>query len=128
MATKLGASILIALMGFGSTKESEPAQVEIGTFEATFYTSECEGCRGITYTGYDVRSTIHKDGLRIIAVDPNVIPLNSIVTVEYSDGTSFKAKALDIGSDIKGNRIDILVETKEEAYRLGRQQVRIYKE
>lgn len=90
--------------------------------EATFYTAKCDGCSGITYSGLDVRGTIYTpEGLRVIAVDPTVLPLGSIVRVTLGDGTTFKAEASDIGADIKGRRIDVLVATKDEAYRLGRQ-------
>lgn len=91
------------------------------TVEATYYTAGCEGCSGITYTGVDVRDTIYNDaGERIIAVDPNVIPLDSKVLIE---GTVYRAS--DIGSAIKGKRIDILVSSKKEAKQRGRHEVTI---
>lgn len=94
------------------------------TFEATAYTARCEGCTGITKTGYDVRHTIYaEDGRRIIAVDPSIIPLGSTVEVRLADGRTFEAVALDIGGAIKGERIDILVDTKNDAYQFGRQDV-----
>lgn len=95
----------------------------------SYYTAQCEGCTGITYTGVDVRNTIHHNGMRVIATDPTVIPMYSIVEVSYP-GATFKAIALDIGSAIKGNRIDILVGSRKEAYRLGRKEgkVRILRE
>lgn len=97
------------------------------TYEATFYTAHCPtGCTGITASGYDVRNTIYTpDGLRIIAVDPRVIPLGSLVELTFTDGTTFKAQALDTGGAIKGLRVDVLVKTRAEAYRLGRQSVEI---
>lgn len=97
------------------------------TYEATFYTAFCStGCIGITASGYDVRSTIYtSDGLRIIATDPAVVPMYSIVTVTLADGTTFKAQALDTGGAINGNRIDILVASHAEAIALGRQAVEI---
>src|SRR5690625_4123895 len=96
------------------------------TFEATFYTAFCPtGCTGITATGIDVRNTIYHEGKRIIAVDPSVIPLGSHVKVTLEDGTSFEATAQDVGGAIKGNRIDILVASRDEAYRLGRQTVKV---
>lgn len=103
----------------GSDGSNSLGGIQVG---ASFYTARCEGCSGITRTGYDVRQTIYTpNGLRVIAVDPSVIPLKSIVRVTLEDGSTFKAQALDVGSAIKGDRIDVLVETREEAYRLGRQ-------
>ncbi len=95
--------------------------------EATFYTAFCDtGCIGVTTTGLDVSSSIYTpDGYRVIAVDPSVIPLGSFVKVTLDNGDSFEAKAEDTGGDIRGNRIDILVESRDEAYRLGRQSASI---
>lgn len=91
--------------------------------EATFYTAFCDtGCTGVTATGLDVSSTIHTpEGLRVIAVDPGVIPLGSTVRVTLANGDSFTAKASDTGGAIKGNRIDVLVSDEATAYKLGRQ-------
>lgn len=85
---------------------------------ATAYTPYCNGCSGISAAGIDLRSN---PNLKVIAVDPNVIPLGSKVWVE---GYGY-AIAGDTGGAIKGNKIDILVQTKEEAYKWGRKKVRI---
>ncbi|MFJ7665352.1 3D domain-containing protein [Lysinibacillus sp. NPDC097162] len=95
------------------------------TMIATHYTARCDGCSGITATGIDVTRTIYENGLRVIAVDPRVIPLGSIVRVEYADGTTFKAIAGDVGGAIKNRRIDVLVASENEAYRLGKQSVTV---
>jgi len=71
-----------------------------------------------------VSNTVYHKGERIIAVDPNVVPLYSIVKVEY-EGVSFLAYALDTGGDIIKNRIDILMSTKSEAREFGRRNVTI---
>lgn len=92
---------------------------------ATHYTATCEGCIGITKNGTDVRNTIYDGDKRIIAVDPSVIPINSIVRVTYDNGTTFKAIAADVGGSIKGGRIDVLVASESEAYRLGRKEATI---
>ncbi|WP_280768714.1 peptidoglycan-binding protein [Salipaludibacillus daqingensis] len=86
--------------------------------EATAYTADCEGCSGITYTGIDLRNDRDK---KVVAVDPNVIPLGSIVEVEGYG----QAVAGDIGGAIKGNRIDLHVPTKDEAFAFGRQNVEV---
>lgn len=99
---------------------------EIDVFEATFYTAFCDtGCTGVTASGVDVSNTIYHEGRRIVAVDPSVIKLGTVVKVTLADGTSFEATAADTGGDIKGNRIDVLVADKEEARRLGRQDVKV---
>lgn len=97
-------------------------QEVIHEVEATFYTSKCNGCTGYTkYKSHDVRNTIYVEGYRVIAVDPKLIKLGTIVSVTLENGMSFEAIASDIGGDIKNNRIDVLVSTKKEAYSLGRQ-------
>lgn len=65
---------------------------------------------GITYTGTTV-----SEG-RTAAVDPDVIPLGWWF---YIEGYGFR-KAEDTGSAIKGNKIDIYVDTKKEANAFGR--------
>lgn len=82
------------------------------------------GCIGITKTGYDVSETIYYEGMRVIAVDPDVIPLYSIVEIKAGE-TTFTAIALDTGGLIKGNIIDLLVETESEAYKWGRRHVKV---
>lgn len=92
---------------------------------ATAYTAFCSsGCSGKTRTGYDVSSTSYFKGKRIIAVDPKIIPLNSLVEVSYK-GNSFQAYAIDTGGDIKNNRIDILMNTEDEARLFGRRAVKV---
>jgi len=93
-------------------EEPEPEQI---TVIATAYVSDCQGCIGITKGGTDVRNTIYHDsGYRIIATDPDIIPLGSLVEI---NGQKFIAD--DIGSAIKGHRIDILMESESEALEFG---------
>lgn len=94
-------------------------------FEATYYGMDCNGCSGITANGTDVRGSIYTpSGLRVVAVDPSVIPLGSIVEVNTPSGT-FTAEAADTGGAIKGRIIDILVGSEAESRSYGRQQVKI---
>ena len=65
---------------------------------------------GITATG---RKAMAKN--RIVAVDPRNIPLHSIVVIEGMG--MFYAE--DVGGAIKGNRIDVLFDTYEEAKIFG---------
>ncbi len=85
---------------------------------ATAYTPFCAGCSGTTATGINIKAN---PGLKLIAVDPSIIPLGSKVWVEgYGH-----AIAGDTGGSIRGNKIDVLFSTKEEAYAWGRKKVRI---
>lgn len=98
-------------------------------FRGTYYGADCNGCSGLTATGIDVRGTIYSHGLRIIAVDPSIIRLGSIVEVQTPNET-FRAIAGDTGGGIKGYHIDILVESESRASQIGTHtvQVRVLKD
>ncbi|MEK4027869.1 MULTISPECIES: 3D domain-containing protein [Bacillaceae] len=85
---------------------------------ATAYTAKCAGCSGVTATGINLNAN---PNAKVIAVDPNVIPLGSKVHVE-GYGT---AVAGDTGGAIKGNRIDIHVPTESQAVNWGRRTVNV---
>lgn len=89
---------------------------------ATGYTSYCEGCSGITASGYDLRKegVINGKGYRVIASD---LPLGTLVDVRFNDGVTIHCIVLDRGGAIVGNRIDIAFETTREALKFGRQDV-----
>ncbi|WP_176757539.1 G5 and 3D domain-containing protein [Salimicrobium halophilum] len=86
--------------------------------EATAYTADCAGCSGITATGVNLNANPNK---KVVAVDPSVIPLGSRVWVE-GYGT---AVAADTGGAINGNRIDLHVPNKGEAFSFGRRSVEV---
>ena len=75
---------------------------------------------GITATGTRARRNV--DGYSTIAVDPNVIPLGTKLWVE---GYGF-AIAEDTGGAIKGNTIDIYVNSEGEANNWGVRYVNVY--
>jgi len=90
---------------------------------ATAYDATFESCGkhpdhpqyGITYSGLRVRPGI-------VAVDPKVIPLGTHLYVEgYGE-----ALAADIGSAIKGNRIDLYYESPEDVAKYGKRTVKVY--
>lgn len=84
----------------------------------------CVACCGkedsLTYSG--TRAAPHET----CAVDPEVIPLGSAVTVDYGDGELRHYRAEDIGGGVKGNRIDICVSSHEEALELGVRTATVY--
>lgn len=85
---------------------------------ATAYTAYCEGCSGTTRTGMNLRAN---PSLKVIAVDPNIIPLGSKV---YVEGYGY-AIAADTGSAIHGYKIDLFMPEKSDALRWGRKRVKI---
>ena len=88
------------------------------TVSASAYTAGCNGCSGITSTGINLKKN---PGLKVIAVDPRVIPLGSKV---YVEGYGY-AIAGDTGGAIKGNKIDVFIPTKSGALNWGRKTVKI---
>ncbi|MBK5491562.1 SH3 domain-containing protein [Bacillus sp. TH13] len=93
------------------------------TVVATAYTADPSengtyGGRVLTAMGHDLTAN---PNMRIIAVDPKIIPLGSKVWVEgYGE-----AIAGDTGSAIKGNRIDVLMGSKSKAMNWGRKTVKV---
>lgn len=81
-------------------------------FIATGYSANdpAQGTSNITATGKEIKTGM-------IAVDTKIIPLGT--EVEIKDLGIFTAE--DTGGKIRGNRIDIYFETREEAKKFGRQ-------
>ncbi|MFC0524382.1 3D domain-containing protein [Pontibacillus salicampi] len=96
-----------------SNQQQQNEQNRTIQMEATAYTAHCEGCSGITKTGINLLENPNK---KVVAVDPNTIPLGSIVHVEGYG----RAIAGDIGSAIQGNRIDVFLNNQADALDFGR--------
>ena len=88
------------------------------TVTATAYTAYCTGCSGTTAYGIDLRSNPNQ---KVIAVDPSIIPLGTKVWVEgYGE-----AIAGDVGSAIKGHKIDVFIPSYENAMEWGVKKVKL---
>lgn len=74
-----------------------------------------------TYTGNRTASGKHP-AVGLVAVDTSVIPMGARL---YVEGYGF-AQAADRGRDIKGNRIDVFMETAGQCLRWGRRTVKVY--
>lgn len=92
----------------------EPAQIEWEIFEATAYVD-----RGITKSG-----TVARSG--VVAVDPEVIPLGSVVQIESDyPGITGYYLAEDTGSVVKGKIVDIWMSDYDAAIQFGRRPVKV---
>ncbi len=101
-----------------STDSSNHSGGKTLNMKASAFTASCSGCSGYTATGINLKSNPSK---KVIAVDPNVIPLGTRVWVEgYGE-----AIAGDTGGHIKGSRIDIHVPNKSQAYQWGVRNVQV---
>ena len=85
----------------------------IGDHILTFY----------THTGYRTASGVYPKAGRTVAVDTKFIPHG---TVLYIEGIGIRV-AEDTGGDIKGNRLDVFVDTKQEAIQKGVKKAKVYK-
>ena len=95
-------------------KDEEYRFVYIGNYSITHYCTEryehiCGTGNGITATG-----TVVTAG-RTVAVDPSVIPYG---TTMYIEGYGFRV-AEDCGGAVKGNHIDMAVDTHTNAWYMG---------
>ncbi|MFZ4453336.1 peptidoglycan-binding protein [Salibacterium aidingense] len=98
-----------------SSSEAEGRTLQVS---ATAYTADCSGCSGVTSTGVDLNAN---PDAKVIAVDPNVIPLGSKVHIEgYGTYT-----AADTGGSIHGNKIDVHMPNKSEAHSFGRRNLEV---
>ncbi|EKJ8908670.1 LysM peptidoglycan-binding domain-containing protein [Listeria innocua] len=102
-----------------SSNNSSSAQGNVSkelTVTATAYSKAEPGMSHMTATGIDLN-----DNSRVIAVDPSVIPLGSKVYVEgYGE-----AIAADTGGAIKGNKIDVHLNSVQEVNNWGVKQVKV---
>ncbi|RDU34811.1 hypothetical protein DRW41_21670 [Neobacillus piezotolerans] len=110
----VGTKVLVAQVSRGAA----PAGGQELYVSSTAYTASCNGCSGTTATGINLRANPH---VKVIAVDPRVIPLGSKV---YVEGYGY-AIAADKGSAIKGHKIDVFFPDLSDAYRWGTRKVKI---
>lgn len=97
----------------------------IGEFEITAYTAGYESCGklpdhpayGITKSGAKVKEH------HTIATDWAVLPKGTKVMIE---GFPYVFTAEDVGGAIKGNKIDIYMESLTDAQEFGRQKLKVW--
>ncbi len=126
---KNGKEVERRLLASNVIREPVDRVVKVGTLQTI-----SRGGRNIRFSrAYDMVATAYthtgnptytdvwpQEGM--VAVDPSVIPLGSWL---YVEGYGF-CRAMDIGSAIKGNRIDLFFDTRKEALRWGVRKVRVY--
>ncbi|AIE58984.1 3D domain-containing protein [Bacillus methanolicus] len=88
------------------------------TVKASAYTATCKGCNGITATGLNLKKN---SSIKVVAVDPKIIPLGSKV---YVEGYGY-AIAADKGGRIRGNRIDVFMPSHSKAIQWGVKTVKV---
>lgn len=94
----------------------------IGTFEATAYTDDVQSQGkwvGQTASGI-------KPQVGVIAVDPKIIPLGTELYIEGYNNNKI-CIAGDTGGAIKGYKVDLFYDTKNECMEFGRRNIKIYR-
>ncbi len=113
----VSALFLIGRAGFG-TSRGNFNRGKVLTLSATAYDpSAGRGSRATFHTATGRRATYG-----VVAVDPRVIPLNTML---YVEGYGL-ALACDTGGAIKGHRIDLCYDNRTFARRFGRRKVRVH--
>ncbi len=94
---------------------------------ATAYDASSCG-KAPSHPAYGITATGRRAGYGIVAVDPGIIPLGSKLYIESPDGKFVYGHAIaaDTGGAIKGNRIDLCYNTRQEAINFGRRQMKVY--
>lgn len=101
--------------GFQGTDRGSFTRAKVVTMESTAYLPSDGNGKGITASGL-------RAGFGVVATDPKVIPLGTLVFVE---GYGF-AVAADTGGAIKGNKIDVCITDRKAALRWGRRKVKVH--
>lgn len=83
-----------------TSKSGRYVKDALGVFSLTFYVPD-------TKWGYQTSTGVRSQHLRTCAVDPNVIPLGSVIRITGDNGQTLTLKCVDIGGGIKGSKIDI---------------------
>jgi 3D (Asp-Asp-Asp) domain-containing protein len=72
-----------------------------------------------TGSGYITATGTHVQDNWTVAVDPNVIPLGSIIEIRFADGTVRTYKAEDTGGAVRGEHIDIFESDNNQCIQNG---------
>lgn len=89
------------------------------TMTSTAYEASPVSC-GPYATGYT--ATGHRAMVGVVAVDPRIIPLGTVLFIENYG----VAVALDTGGAIKGHKIDVFFNTVDECLQWGRRKVDVH--
>lgn len=116
----------------GSVDRSEGRSFDyaaVYTFAASAYDLSYASCgKNPGDRGYGITASGMKAQKGVVAVDPKVIPLGTKLYIESTDSYPDYGYAVagDTGGAIKGNRIDLFMESHSEAINFGRRNVKVY--
>ena len=95
----------------------------LGNFSVTHYCTCVQCCGksdGVTASGRAA------EPYKTIAVDPSVIPLGSIIYLDYGDGVLHECRADDTGGAVRGHKLDLCVGDHQSAVQYGVRTATVY--
>lgn len=107
-----------------ATESAVCDDVFLGEYTLTAYCA-CSRCCGVWANGYTATGAWATEG-RTIAVDPDVIPYGSRVTLIWPDGTQREYIAEDCGGGVNDNHIDVFFNDHQAARVFGVQSAMAY--
>lgn len=99
---------------------NEPELVSLGTFTLYAYCN-CERCCG-QWSGGPTASGVMPEEGRTVAADWDVLPAGTEI---YIDGVGWRTVE-DTGSGIKGNTLDLYMDSHDEALKFGVQEIEVF--
>lgn len=122
-AIEKGNNKIASIKADSSAKEKEQnVSLDKSTTYKETYSMEATAYTAHTLTAMGIKPVRIPDGISSVAVDPKVIPLGSKL---YIPGYGY-ALACDTGSAIKGNKIDLFMNSKDECRTFGRRPVTVH--
>ncbi len=112
-----------------SDPEAEISYSKAITCNASAYDLSYESCgKRPGDRGYGITASGMKAARGVVAVDPRVIPLGTRLYIQSLDSYPDYGYAVagDTGGAIKGNRVDLFMETRSQALQFGRRSVKVY--
>jgi uncharacterized protein YabE (DUF348 family) len=124
-----GVAVARSVLSRRTVRQAVPRVIAMGTITAVsrggtrleFSRALLAESTAYTYTGRRTASGL-APAVGLVAVDPSLIPMGSRL---YVEGYGF-ARAADVGSAIKGNRIDVFLESRSQCLSWGRRTVKVY--
>ncbi len=122
---------VVASVGYrgGNVSREDLTSARMITMNASAYDLSYESCgKRPGDRGYGITASGMKARRGVVAVDPKVIPLGTKLYIESADGSYVYGEAVagDTGGAIKGNRIDLFMDSYSECMQFGRRKVNVY--
>lgn len=112
--------VVVQTMAAPYEEPEEPELVNIGTFTVYAY-CPCETCCG-QWSGGPTASGVMPEEGRTVAADWDVLPAGTEI---YIDGVGWRTVE-DTGSGINGNKLDLYMDSHQDALEWGVQEVEVF--